>query len=128
MNHSVRNWNVLNWNIRGLNEGKARAVQQKIEESGCSVFCIQETKMGHFTPHSFKRFAPKRFTKFTFSPSRGASEGILMGWNDSLLQGSVLTSLVHLILIPEPLSLSPQTARQQFCRLVKDFEKSLKRG
>ena len=82
MNHNVRNWNVLNWNIRGLNdEGKAHAMRQKIEESGCSVFCIQETKMKDFTPHSFKRFAP--------SASRGASGGIMMGSNNSLLQGSV---------------------------------------
>jgi hypothetical protein len=27
MNHILKNWNILNWNIRGLNdEGKARAV------------------------------------------------------------------------------------------------------
>jgi hypothetical protein len=42
--------------------------------------------MEDITPHSFKRLAPKRFTKFAFSPSRGASGGILIGWNDSLLQ------------------------------------------
>jgi exonuclease III len=88
MNRKVRNWNVINWNIRGLNdEGKPHAVRQKIEESCCYVFYIQETKMEDFTPHSFKQLAPKHFTKFSFSPSRGASGGggILMGWNDSLL-------------------------------------------
>jgi hypothetical protein len=38
MNHNVRKWNVLNWNIRGLNdEGKARAVWQK---NGELLLCL----------------------------------------------------------------------------------------
>jgi hypothetical protein len=60
MNHNVRKWNVLNWNIRGLNdEGKARVVRQTIEESCCSIFCTQETKMEAIIPHSFQRLAPR---------------------------------------------------------------------
>jgi hypothetical protein len=71
-------------------EGKGRAMRQKIEESCCFVFCIHETKMEDINPHSFRRLAPKRFTKFAFNPSRGVSGGgILIGWNDSLLQGTI---------------------------------------
>jgi exonuclease III len=41
-----RNWNILCWNIRGLNAvEKYDVVRNKIEESGCSVICLQETKL-----------------------------------------------------------------------------------
>ena len=41
-NTNKRSWNVLNWNIRGLNsEGKTDAVKAKIEESACFVYCLQ---------------------------------------------------------------------------------------
>ena len=40
-----KEWKVLCWNVRGLNaEARQLAVRQKIDESGCSVVCLQETK------------------------------------------------------------------------------------
>jgi hypothetical protein len=39
MDHNNRRtWNILNWNIRGLNaEDKQNAIRNKIEESDCSI-------------------------------------------------------------------------------------------
>ena len=38
-------WNVLFWNIRGINAtDKWDDVKQKIEESACAIVCLQETK------------------------------------------------------------------------------------
>ena len=83
--------NTRNWNIRGINDpGKHNAVRAKIEESACSIFCLQETKREHFEHSYIKKFAPKRFDKFSFSPSQGASGGILVGWNSSIFSGQVL--------------------------------------
>lgn len=80
----------MNWNIRGLNDdAKQQAVRAKIEESTCSVFCIQETKMMHVDCSIMKKIAPKRFNKFSFVPSVGASGGILVGWVDAVFQGTV---------------------------------------
>jgi exonuclease III len=40
-----RNWQILCWNIRGLNaSAKWDAVREKIEEIACSVICLQEKK------------------------------------------------------------------------------------
>jgi exonuclease III len=51
-----RNWSILNWNVRGLNdEAKQRAVRAKTEESACTVFCIQETKMTPFDSSILKK-------------------------------------------------------------------------
>jgi hypothetical protein len=75
----------------GLNgDDKKRALRAKIEERGCLVFCIQETKIESFDTSAMKKIAPKRFSKFSFVPSSGASGGLLMGWNDSELQGEVI--------------------------------------
>jgi exonuclease III len=70
-------------------DDKCNAIKEKIEESACAVFCIQETKRDHFE-HSIKKLAPKRFNKFAFSPSEGTSGGILMGWNSSIFSGEVI--------------------------------------
>jgi exonuclease III len=82
----------LNWNIRGLNdEAKHRVVRSKIEESSCAVFCIQDTKMPVIDHSTIKKIAPKRFSEFAFAPSFGASSGILMCWNESLLEGEIIS-------------------------------------
>jgi hypothetical protein len=45
MSSSNRNWNVLLWNVRGMNDSrKWLAFQNTIEESKCIAFCFQETK------------------------------------------------------------------------------------
>jgi hypothetical protein len=36
--------------------------------------------------------APKRFNKFAYTPSDGASRGILVGWNGSVFNGNTLFS------------------------------------
>jgi exonuclease III len=89
-----RSWHILCWNIRGLNAlGKWDAVRDKIEESACSVICLQETKKEHFDLSSIRKFAPRRFDSFDFIPSNGASGGILVVWNGSVFQGTTLDKL-----------------------------------
>jgi exonuclease III len=87
----LMDWVVLDWNVRGLNDKDKRlAVHNKIEESNCAVICLQETKCESFD-HSFIRsFYPKRFDRFAFSPSIGASGGLIVLWNSSIFTGTVL--------------------------------------
>lgn len=42
------------------------------------IFCLQETKRESFDIHYIRKFAPKRFDKFDYCPSLGASGGILV--------------------------------------------------
>jgi len=86
-----RNWNILCWNIRGINAtSKWDAVRDKIEESSCSVICLQETKREHFDMMYIRKFAPKRFDNFDYIPFVGASGGVLVIWSSSSLQGTVI--------------------------------------
>jgi hypothetical protein len=40
-NNTRRNWNILNWNVRGLNSAdKCNSIRTKIEESSCAIYCI----------------------------------------------------------------------------------------
>lgn len=67
--------------------GKWDAVWDKIEESACSIVCLQETKKEHFDMAFIRKFALKRFDQFDFVPSIGASGGLLVVWNSSCFAG-----------------------------------------
>ena len=88
---NTRNWNVLCWNIRGLNgSGKWDAVRDKINESTGSIVCLQETKHDHFDTPFIRKFLQRCFDKFAFAPSIGASGGILVAWISNHFNGFVL--------------------------------------
>ena len=87
-------WNILCWNIRGINSSdKWDAIRNKIEESNCSVICLQETKRENFDISFIRNFAPRRFDCFDFIPSVGASGGLLVLWASSFFTGVVFEKL-----------------------------------
>jgi exonuclease III len=54
-----RTWKILNWNLRGIIlEKKWLALSSKIEESGCDIICLQETKRKSFTMEYIRKFCP----------------------------------------------------------------------
>ena len=84
-------WNVLCWNVRGLNsEAKQLALSNAINSSGCAVICLQETKKSSFDLPFIKSCCPRRFDQFAFIPSRGASGGIATIWNSAIFTGTIL--------------------------------------
>jgi exonuclease III len=89
-----RAWNVLCWNIRGLNDkDKWDPIRNKIEESSANIFCLQETKREAIDLQFIQKFAPKRFDKFDFCPSVGASGGILVCWASNHFSASTIEKL-----------------------------------
>lgn len=89
----LRNWNVLCWNVRGLNsDKKLLALSNAISVSGCAIVCLQETKKTFIDLAFVKSCCPKSFDKFAYVPSWGASGGILTIWNSSLFSGDVVLS------------------------------------
>ena len=71
---------------------KAVALSNAISDSGCAIVCLQETKKPLVDLAFIKTCCPKRFDKFAFVPSRGASGGILTIWNNSVFSGDVIVS------------------------------------
>jgi exonuclease III len=77
-----RNWNILYWNVRGLNDpDKWDLIRNKLEESASSIFCFQETKKEEIDAAFLHKFAPRHFDCFEYCPCKGASGGILVGWS-----------------------------------------------
>ena len=100
MSNAYKNGSVLCWIVRGLHsEPRQRAVRQKLEESQCVIACLQETKSASFDFRSIRSFCPKRFDSFAFSPSVGASGGILVVWNSSVFWGTVIEIQPFAILV-----------------------------
>jgi exonuclease III len=87
---STPTWLVLDWNVRGANDKDKRlAVFNKIDKSNYAIICLQETKCESFD-HSFIRsFCPKRFDHFVYSPSLGASGGLIVLWYSSVFEGKL---------------------------------------
>jgi exonuclease III len=81
---------ILCWNVRGLNpEGRQREIRSKIKESQCAVVCLQETKCEYFDHGFIRKLCPKIFDNFVYSPSIGASGGIIVLWNSAIFTGLV---------------------------------------
>jgi exonuclease III len=90
---NYRAWNVLCWNTRGLNDrDKWHSIRNKIEESCANIFCLQETKRENIDLQFIHNFAPNRFDSFDYSPSAGASGGILSAGPPIISQVALLKS------------------------------------
>lgn len=87
-------WNILCWNVHGLNsDPKCLALRNKIDESNCSIICLQETKKEQFDHSFIRKCCPRRFDKFEFVPSAGASGGIIIIWCSSQFVGQIIHKL-----------------------------------
>jgi hypothetical protein len=74
-----------------MNDGmKWNAIRHKIEETSCVALYLQETKRSSFDINYLKNFFHRRFSHFSFSPSDGASGGLLTVWNGNLFSGTVI--------------------------------------
>jgi hypothetical protein len=71
------------------------AVRNKIEESACAIFCLQETKKEQFDMSFVRKFAPRRFDSFDYVPSVGASGGLFIAWNNTLFKGTVIDKQIY---------------------------------
>ena len=95
-----RSWNILNWNVRGINSTtRWNDIRKKIDESACCIMTFQETKRDNFDIAYIKNFCPKRFNQFCFSPSNGNSGGLITIWNGNLMKGKVISQNYYQITI-----------------------------
>ena len=85
--------NFLVWNVRGLNSPARRtAVRSFINLHAVSVVCLQETKLSDVDSAVVAEICGVAFSEFVFSPSDGASGGLLVAWSDVVAVNSVQCS------------------------------------
>jgi hypothetical protein len=85
---SIKNCNIICWNVRGLNDGAKRAsVRNQIISSGATVVCLQETKIGNWT-HTLitETVGGDLAQNVVVLPSAGASGGDTASCFRALLQ------------------------------------------
>jgi exonuclease III len=92
MNQTIsRKWNVLTWNVRGMNaQWKWNAIRDKVIEACCDVICFLETKRSFFDATFLRNVCPAVFDQYVYLPSIGASGGILVIWKGSILEGDLM--------------------------------------
>jgi exonuclease III len=84
-------WSVLSHNVSGINSSvKWNGIRCAIQESGCDVICLQETKKELIDSVYLKNFCPNQFDSFAYVPSVGNSGGSIIIWKSSKLTGNVI--------------------------------------
>ena len=105
-----RDWNILDWNIRGINsQERWDDIANKISESNCNIICMQETKRETFDNAYLRKFCSRRLNMFSYSPSVGNSGGLITIWNGNAFNGSVISSSYFQITVKFICNLSGHT-------------------
>jgi hypothetical protein len=74
-------------------------IRNKIQESRCSILCIQETKRQQFDASYLRNFCPSHLNCFEFSPSADASGGLITIWNGNMFEGSLVSTNTYSITV-----------------------------
>ena len=81
--------NTLSWNVRGLNCPDRRAtVKATIEGTSCHLACLQETKLSSIDMFIAASTGGNRLRGFAQRPAEGTRGGILLLWDQGLLEVS----------------------------------------
>ena len=72
-----------------IRKKKRLALSDVIQSSGCAIIYLEETKMPTFDATTLKSLCPKRFDRYAYIPSIGASGGLLTIWNSALFTSTV---------------------------------------
>lgn len=74
------------WNPRGLNSLARRSVVSSlVRDHAASLVCLQECKIQLFTPQLVSETCGSACSEYVFSPSIGASDGLLLAWNPDVI-------------------------------------------
>ena len=78
--------NFLVWNVRGLNNPARRAVVRSvIFNNNVSVLCLQESKLEFVDLGIVQQFCGSRFSDFIFAPSVGTRGGLILAWDNAMV-------------------------------------------
>jgi exonuclease III len=87
-----RQWNILDWNVRGINsQARWDDLRLRTEESNCGIICIQETKREDIELAYIRNFCHRRFNTYAFTPSDGNSGRLITRWNGNLFTSRLIS-------------------------------------
>lgn len=78
--------NFLVWNVRGLNNPARRAVVRSvIFNNNVSLLCLQESKLEFVDLGIVQQCCGSRFSDFIFAPSVGTRGGLILAWDNAMV-------------------------------------------
>ncbi|XP_066392289.1 uncharacterized protein [Miscanthus floridulus] len=93
------NCHLLNWNVRGLNDGSRRdTVNELVRNTGSTVVCLQETKLQAIDRNVVTRTVGSKFAdSFAVLPAAQTRGGILLAVNQDFFDLSDVVLTAHAI-------------------------------
>jgi exonuclease III len=77
---------VLNWNVRGLNDpAKGNAVQEFLDSVRVNIVCLQETKLDVIDDFIVMQCLGPSFDGYVYLPAVDTRGGILLAWDTSVV-------------------------------------------
>ena len=86
------NCQVLNWNVRGLNDGARQdLVSELVRTTGATIVCLQETKMQAMERNVVRRTVGAKFeNSYSVLPAEQTRGGIFLAVNEDFFDLSAL--------------------------------------
>ena len=83
---NANDFQILCWNVRDLNSAaRCLAVHETIAATTCDIVCLQETKLELIDNNLACFLGAFKLNQFAFKPAHGTRGGILLLWNDRVL-------------------------------------------
>lgn len=80
---------IMNWNVRGLNcPARRETVLQMLQAVQPSIVCLQETKLEVIDSLLGTEFLGPALSSFDYIPAQGVRGGVLIAWNDALVEAT----------------------------------------
>ena len=78
---------LLSWNVRGANNSdKRRVIKALIKKNKVDLVCLQETKIQEMSRGLVRSLGAERFLEWGVVDSRGAVGGIVVFWDNRVLE------------------------------------------
>lgn len=84
---TTQNFDVICWNVRGLNSAaRCATVHELLSSTHCHIACLQETKLANIDGQLAAYLSGYRLDNFSFKPAAGTRGGILLLWNSNFVE------------------------------------------
>jgi exonuclease III len=89
---------ILNWNVRGLNDPTKRStVREFVSELRVNLVCFQETKLAVIDDFVILQCLGPSFDGYAYLPALGTRGGVLLAWDSSVIEITNISIDTHAI-------------------------------
>jgi hypothetical protein len=82
-------WNVLDWNLRGINSQERWDDINNELKNAVAISCAPRKLREFFFTRHTSIFCHRKFNKYAYIPYIGSSGGVITIWNGSLFDGII---------------------------------------